>query len=289
MCSPPLVDADWFISVGLHSRQVRRPDYLIDHSPDLSGGLGHHLVITSRAVDELQAIIQPVLAQHNLHADGRHAVAILDQLRSLSGRLAFKLISAATQRTEALGLALARLYLEHQGVFSNQIVVPLDAHLEFFRARRRLAEEAGEEVSLKRTDLALFDLDVAARTITCRLVEVKCFSQVGDIGAFSALKQRIADQINDSESTLRFHFDPHLHSVDRADRLVKSRELATLLGFYLERAVRYGIMAPAAASEARYFLRTLEDGYDLRFTRSGLIFDLARPGADPADIEYGIE
>jgi DNA phosphorothioation-dependent restriction protein DptH len=119
------------------------PDYLIDHSPDLSGAHGHRLVITSRSVDELQAIIQPVLAQHGIVADGRHAVAILDQLRSLSGRLAFKLISSATQRTEALGLALARLYLEHQGVFANQIVVPLDAHLDLYRTRRRQAEGTG--------------------------------------------------------------------------------------------------------------------------------------------------
>lgn len=284
-----ILDRNMGIEFFDHGRQVHRPDYLIDHSPDLSGAHGHRLVITSRAVDELQAIIQPALAQHGIVADDRHAVAILDQLRSLSGRLAFKLISSATQRTEALGLALARLYLEHQGVFTNQIVVPLDAHLDLYRTRRRQAEELGEEVSLKRTDLALFDLDAAQRMITCRLVEVKCFQQVGEIGAYSALKQRMAEQINDSETTLRFHFDPQLHAVDRPDRAVKSRELATLLAFYLERAERYGIMAPAVASEARFFLSSLEDGYGLRFTRSGLIFDLAKAGADHADAEFGIE
>ena len=35
---------------------------------------------------------------------------------------------------EALGLALARLYLSYQGAFSNQIVVPLDAHLDLYRS-----------------------------------------------------------------------------------------------------------------------------------------------------------
>ena len=79
----------------------------------------------------------PVLEQYRLKAEGRQAVAVLDQLRSLSGRLALKLISSPTQRAEALGLALSRMYLEHQGVFSNQIVVPLDAHLELYRAPRR--------------------------------------------------------------------------------------------------------------------------------------------------------
>lgn len=80
---------------------------------------------------------------------------------------------------------MARLYLEHQGVFTNQIVVPLDAHLDLYRTRRSQADELGEEVSLKRTDLALFHLDAAQRMITCRLVEVKCFQQVGEIGAFN--------------------------------------------------------------------------------------------------------
>jgi len=284
-----ILDRNMGIEFFDHGRQVQRPDYLIDHSPDSATALGHRLVITSRSVEEIQAIIQPVLAQHGLPAEHRHAVAALDQLRSLSGRLAFKLISPSTQRTEALGLALARMYLDHQGVFANQVVVPLDAHLDLYRARRRQAEEMGEEISLKRTDLAMFDLDATSRTITCRLVEVKCYTQVGDLGQYEQLKTRIADQIQQSEDTLRFHFDPEMARFDRPDRLVKTRELATLLGFYLDRSLRYGIVAPEAANEARFFLRTLEDGYHLQFTRSGLIFDFAKPGAEHADYDAGIE
>ena len=107
-------------------------------------------------------------------------------LRSLSGRLALKLLSSPSQRAEAMGLALSRLFLEHQGVFQNQIVVPLDAHLELYKALRQNAEELGDEVNFRRTDLALFDLDPdpANRVITCRLVEVKCYSQVGNLSAY---------------------------------------------------------------------------------------------------------
>ncbi|MDF1522737.1 MAG: hypothetical protein P1P87_07960 [Trueperaceae bacterium] len=164
-----------------HGGLKGRPDYLIDHSPDIAS-LGHRLTITSRSVAELEAMLRPVLEQYRLKAEGRHSVAILDQLRSLSGRLALKLISSPTQRAEALGLALSRMYLEHQGVFTNQVVVPLDAHLELYRVLKKSADELGDEVSFKRTDLALFDLDAKARTITCRLVEVKCYNQVGDLG-----------------------------------------------------------------------------------------------------------
>ncbi len=272
-----------------HGGKPGRPDYLIDHSPESLGNAGHRLVITSRSVAELEAMLRPVLKEYRLDAEGRHAVALLDQLRSLSGRLALKLISSPTQRAEALGLALSRMYLEHQGVFENQIVVPLDAHLELYRAIQKHAEEIGDEVSFKRTDLALFDLNVAERIITCRLVEVKCYNQVGDLGAFNQLKASIAEQIAQSEQVLAYHFDPARTPVDRPDRLVKSREMVTLLEFYLERAQRYGVVSEAAAEEARFFLRTIEDGYQLSFTRAAIIFDFEKPGTEPPELEGGIE
>lgn len=272
-----------------HGGHATRPDYLIDHSPDMASTLGHRLVITSRSVAELEALLHPVLEQYGLQAEGRHAVVLLDQLRSLSGRLALKLISSPTQRAEALGLALSRLYLEHQGVFENQIVVPLDSHLELYRVLKQGANELGDEVSFKRTDLGLFDLDISQRIVTCRLVEVKCYSGVGDIGQYKALKSSIAEQIRQSEQVLAHHFDPQRTPQDRPDRVFKTRELALLLEFYLERAKRYGSISREAADEARYFIHTLDDGYQFSFTRSALIFDFAKPGTEPPESESGIE
>lgn len=272
-----------------HGGRQNRPDYLIDHSPEGIGLAGHHLVVTSRSVAELEAMIRPVLKSYNLDAEGRHAVAILEQLRCLSGRLALKLISSSSQKAEALGLALSRMYLEHQGVFENQVVVPLDSHLELYRTLRDHADELGNEVSFRRTDLALFDLNAAARLITCRLVEVKCYSQLGDIASYTQLKSDIVEQVRQSEEVLGFHFDPHRTAVDRPDRLIKTRELVMLLEFYLDRALRYGIITPAAAEEARFLLRTLEDGYRLAFTRSALVFDFQRTGTEEPEIEAGIE
>lgn len=272
-----------------HGGHATRPDYLIDHSPDMASTLGHRLVITSRSIAELEALLRPVLEQYGLQAEGRHAVVLLDQLRSLSGRLALKLISSPTQRAEALGLALSRLYLEHQGVFENQIVVPLDAHLDLYRVLKQQADELGDEVCFKRTDLGLFDLDVTRRVITCRLVEVKCYSGVGDLSQYNALKSSIAEQIAQSEQVLAHHFDPQRTPQDRPDRAFKTRELALLLEFYLERAERYGAIGREAADEARYFVHTLDDGYQLAFTRSALIFDFAKPGTEAPESEGGIE
>jgi len=290
--------SDWVMTIdrnlGIeffdHRRHPTRPDYLIDHSPDMANAMTHRLAITSRSVAELEALLVPILRDYDLPDSGKHALVLLDQLRFLSGRLALKLLSAPTQQAEALGLALSRLFLEHQGGFQNQIVVPLDAHLELYGTMRQNAAELGDAVSFRRTDLALFDLDPFTRIITCRLVEVKCYSQVGDVGAYTQLKIGIGEQIAQTEQVISHHFDPARSEIDRPDRAIKNRDLAALLSFYLDRAERHGVILAEAAAEARWFLRHLDErGYGLRFTRSAVVFDFSKPGTEPPEHENGIE
>ncbi len=272
-----------------HGWQDERPEYLIDYIPDSSTGSGHRLITTSRVLLELKSTLQPVLARHLLSAGNRETVLILNQLRALSGRLALKLIGSSTHQTEALGLALARLFLLQQGALSNQIILPLDTHLDLFYAAKRAIEEIGEAVTLQRTDLALFDLDAATRTIRCNLVEVKCYSDVGSVSAYAQLKEHIAEQLEKSQEVLCYHFDPHLKQPDRPDRLLKTRELAILLAFYLGRSQRYKLMRKDIDTEAQFFLSTLEQGYTLHFTRSALIFDFEKMGVELVDNERNIE
>lgn len=271
-----------------HGGRKNRPAYLIDFVPGLRTNATHNLIISSRSGDELRAMLQPVLAERGIKIDTEQASQIMASLRSLSGQLALKLISAATQQAEALGLALARLYLEYQGALNNQIIVPLDAHIDLYHSGRD-AESVDDGVSLNRTDLALFDLNVEERTLTCNLVEVKCYSDVGDISSYNKLKEIISQQVYQSERILQRHFDPDMKTPDRPDRLVKSLELMGILRFYLERSVRYGIFAEDATQEAKYFLDTIEEGYSLRFRRAALIFDFNKNGTESPDMEAGIE
>jgi len=282
------IDRNMGIEFFDHGGLKNRPDYLIDYVPGTSSKATHNLIISSRSTEELEAMLKPVLHEHGLSADGEQAVEILAYLRSLSGQLALKLISTPTQQAEALGLALARLYLEYEGALSNQIIVPLDAHTDLYHSGRESDDvEAG--ISLQRTDLALFDIDLAERSITCNLVEVKCYSQLGDFSFFNQLKEKVSVQINQSERILQRHFDPALRNPDRPDRLLKSRELAQILRFYLERSERYGIFDAIAAQESEVFLQTIEYGYSLQFRRSALIFDFEKNGTEPPTTEVGIE
>jgi hypothetical protein len=289
--------SDWVLTIdrniGIeffdHGWQDERPEYLIDYIPGSSTGSGHRLITTSRVLLELKSTLQPVLARHLLNSGNRETSLILNQLRALSGRLALKLISSSTHQSEALGLALTRLFLLQQGALSNQIILPLDTHLDLFYSVKRASEEIGEAVTLQRTDLALFDLDATTRTIRCNLVEVKCYSDVGSVSAYTQLKETIAEQLEKSQEVLRYHFDPHLKHPDRPDRLLKTRELAILLTFYLGRSQRYKLMRKDVDTEAQFFLATLESGYTLFFTRSALIFDFEKMGTELVDNEHGIE
>lgn len=290
--------SDWVVTVDRNvgveyfdsPTSPRRPDYIIDFAPAGAEGLGHHMVVSSRSVDELRALLAPIIDQHALRIDGRHAGTFFDQLRLLSGQLVFKLASTApNQRTEVLGLALARLYLQYQQVLSDQILVPLDAHLELYREARRKATQLIDNVGLHRTDLALFSLDAQRRTITCRLVEVKCHSSLNSIAEVEKLRDRIAEQLDRSATVLAENFDPVHTQPDRPDRIVRNAELAALLRLYLARAVRHAVMNPDAAAEAEWLLERLDWGYRLEFTKTGLIFDLAGSGVtrdSEGDIEY---
>jgi DNA phosphorothioation-dependent restriction protein DptH len=282
------IDRNMGIEFFDHGGKKNRPDYLIDYVPGASSQATHNLIISSRSNDELEAMVKPVLDEHGLSANGEQSIQILSSLRSLSGQLALKLISTRTQQTEALGLALARLYLEYQGALGNQVIVPLDAHTDLYRSSGD-SDDVDDALSLQRTDLALFDLDLNTRTISCNLVEVKCYSRVGDFAAFNQMKEQISAQINQSERILQRHFDPALKKPDRPDRLLKSRELAQILRFYLDRSVRYGIFETIAAEEARGLLESIEQGYTLQFRRCALIFDFDKAGTEAPDNEVGIE
>lgn len=286
------IDRNMGVEFFDHGGKKDRPDYLIDYVPSASSYATQNLIISSRSTDELENMLKPVLTSHGLSVDSSQSVKILSQLRSLSGQLALKLISSSTQQAEALGLALARLYLEYQGALSNQIIVPLDAHTDLYRSSKandELEDELEDDINLQRTDLALFDLDLENRTITCSLIEVKCYSQVGNFSAYNQLKEKVTSQIDQSERILQRHFDPEMRNPDRLDRLFKSHELTLLLKFYLDRSVRYGIFDNEAAEEANAFLESIEYGYSLHFRRAGIIFDFDKIGTDDPENEIGIE
>ncbi|MFD7131368.1 hypothetical protein [Streptomyces sp. NPDC059894] len=283
--------SDWVVTVDRtlgaeyfdHGRPGRT-EYVIDHTTTSRSGLGHQIVVSSRSLDEMRALLGPVLADRSLGIPERHVRTFFDQLRELSGSLVFKLAALGeNHRTEVLGLALARRYLGARDALRDQILVPLDSHPELYAEERGRAAAGDTEVRLQRTDLALFDLDAERRTIVCRLLEVKCHTG-GGLGAYQGKRQHIIRQTENTERIIAERFDPVR---GRTDRPLQNVALRTLLEKYLSRAGRYGLFGERAMAEARWLLDRLDHGYRLEFTRTGLVFDLSRDGFD-TDHEEGV-
>jgi len=249
-----------------------RPVYLLDFTPEFGGADTDRLLLTTRSVDEVTRLIRPALEEYDLFAGEGVEVYFLQLLRSLSGRLALKLLSSPNHVGEALGLAMARLFLEQYGLLADRIVLPLDAHSDLF-AEADQETPLEEEVSLQRSDLLLVTCDPETRTVHFHTIEVKWRADLGDLSAYVALRQQIESQLMQSEEALRRHFDPQLRPVDRVDRQVKTKELISLLSFYLERSRRYGLVSDQAVAVLRPFIESLDEGYRLTCAGAGLIFD----------------
>jgi DNA phosphorothioation-dependent restriction protein DptH len=272
--------------------------YLLDHTPEYQSVAGERLLLTTRFNTEVVRLIRPALSEFGLLQTGDYELLALNALRSLSGRLVLKLLSSYTRREEIVSLVLAQLFLKGFGLLQNRFVIPLDAHSDLFSAARndgshadREKERVEKEISLKRTDLLLVEVDPDRRTLHFRLVEIKARSNVSN---WYDLHEIMREQLQNTREVLRHHFDPQLHSQDRLDRPVKLRELVNLLSFYLERGVRHNLLTTEVTRDARRFLENMDStGYNLSFDMVGVVFDFGGHGIrhfenDPALVVHAI-
>ena len=253
------------------------PVYLIDYQPEFLNETGHRLIISTQEVGETERLLQPVLERLSLPMDAVASRSLVNALRSVSGRLVLKLLSSPQMAHGAIGMALSRLFLKQAGLLQDMILIPLDAHPELFSLARQEAERFGQELSLRRTDMLLVELDPHRARLTFHLIEVK-FRQGGDLRAAYDLKQEIEFQLGNSFHALRRLFDLHFSEPDRFDRLIRTKELTALLNFYLERSIRYRLVNSKQRELMLKFISQLEQGYTLNFTRSGIVLSLGTQG-----------
>lgn len=273
--------SDWVLIIDRHlgleyfdSNSDERAIYMLDFTPEFAAVDAERLLLTTRAVDEVTRLIRPHLVTRGLGDNPEADLFTLQLIRSLSGRLALKLLAAPNNVGETLGLAMARLLLDQYQLLDDTILIPLDAHVQLFEA----GDGIDGESTFQRGDLLLVSCDIPSRTLTFHITEVKWRNDLGDIAAYHSLRQLIEQQVQQSIRSLRSHFDPQLTQPDRIDRQLKIRELAGLLLFYLDRSRRYGLISARAAENVRAFIETLDQGYQLQCRGVGLIFDFGTSG-----------
>jgi len=244
--------------------------YLIDYSPEFLDGVGHRLIISTFWLSEIEGIITDGLRKMGVPGTGFHATQILDVLKSISGRLALKLINNPKEAKEIIGLALTRLLLQDNGELKTGVLIPVDSHVDLFADHKRTADDSN--IRLQRTDL----IHVQARDgkLVLRLIEVKYRSNIGGAGEDMILKEAIVSKNADTRKVLETRFVPKTDK-DRLDRELQNKELANLIHFYMERSRRHGLLedSPAGTAALLEAIRKIEDGsFDVVFRKAGYIY-----------------
>lgn len=247
--------------------------YLIDYTPEFLDGIGHRLIVSTFWLSEIEGIIQDGLRKMGIPGTGFHAAQILDVLKSISGKLALKLINNPKDAREIIGLALSRLLLEEYEELKDGALIPVDSHIELFAERKRQLEDT--EIKIHRSDLIL--AKVKHGELYLKLIEVKFRSGAGGPGEELALKDAIVTKNADTEKVLEAKFLPRMKEEDRLDREIQNKQLTNLLLFYFERGKRHGLVSADSEGTRAFqaYLKKIEQGeFSFNFERSGFIFNL---------------
>jgi len=234
----------------------------------------------------MAGLIRPVFDRLGWPLTECRAEVVLECLRSLSGRLAFRLMGNPHHMGETVGLLLARWLLGRAGFLSDHVIIPLDAHQAWFR--RKSDEETNPAASSQRADLLLVAFEPLTSTVHLTVVEVKLRDSLSTSDR-AVLYRQMREQAENTTRCLRDRFDPDLYPEARADLLIIAKELATTLAFYIRRGQRYGLISPEVADLALRFIENLDAGYRLGLRSIGVVFERATTGSHVDEDEPGFQ
>jgi len=245
--------------------------YLLDYAPEFIEGLGHRLVVTTAWREEVEDILALAMKDLGFSAVEESVSEALQALKSVSGRLALRMIHDNTRAREAAGLGAVVAWLKSTGELTNSVLLPVDAHPEIFsvaQMRGRKADGGGDLGTLSRCDLV--QIRLRSNRLDVCFIEVKARSGVTGL---NDLADRMSDQMEATERRFReLFFNP----ADRIDHVVQRSKLAAVLRFYARRAARYGFFAePNDTQETLRLIGRLESGIpQMKAVYRGFIVDL---------------
>jgi hypothetical protein len=245
--------------------------YLLDYAPEFIEGLGHRLIVTTAWREEVEDILALAMKELGFSAVEESVSEALQALKSVSGRLALRMIHDNTRAREAAGLGAVVAWLRSTGELKNSLLLPVDAHPEIFsvaQKRDRKVDDGGNSGAMSRCDLV--QIRVRSNRLDVCFIEVKARSGVTGL---SDLADRMSDQMEATERRFReLFFSP----ADRIDHVVQRSKLAAVLRFYARRAARYGFFVDAdEVQETLRLIGRLESGISqLKAVYKGFIVDL---------------
>jgi hypothetical protein len=243
--------------------------YLLDYAPEFIEGLGHRLVVTTAWRQEVEQILELAMQELGFAAVKDSVGEVLQLLKSLSGRLALRMIHDNSRAKEAAGLGVVMAWMKVSGELKNSIILPVDSHPEIFPITdQRGVLSDSDAGGLLRCDL--LQIRVKSNRLDVTFIEVKSRTS---LGGFDALQDRMCDQMDATENRFRELF---FSSDARIDHIVQRARLSAVLEFYAKRARRYGFFeSDESYQEAVRLLSKLESGISLmRPVHKGFMVDI---------------
>ena len=240
--------------------------YLIDYAPEFLDGMGHRMLVTTAHREEVEEILSRAMQELGFQQIEDSVGKVLRHLKTISGRLALRVLGDDGRAKEAVSLGAVAAYLEAQGELNDAILIPVDSHPELFGPTRK---KRNPRDSAARCDLLRVQL--RQNRLVATFIEVKLRSGAGNS---EELANRIVDQIEATEKVFEemfFQAEP-----GRIDQVLQRARLATILQFYLRRAVRYGLInSEETRTKMEEAIGKLESGIaQLRVLRWGFIVNL---------------
>ncbi len=239
--------------------------YVIDCVPERED-IGCLQMITSTAnLEEVRNLLDNALDQMGLSRSQRNAEFLLENLKSLSGRLAIRLTGHQPATSELIALAVSHANCRHTSgnddcwVSLNEgFVIPVDDVRDLLPP---LTEDKGENGRATRPDLIYVTLE-PRKGLVFRFVEVKYRRHLR-----TARSPDILKQIERQTQSLRDQWDQWYSDEEQcaAFRAVRRAKLARVLRFYADKAHRHCLSAERYQELISEINRMIEKGGDYSF------------------------
>ena len=258
---------------GVGSARART--YLLDYAPEFLEGIGHRMFVTTAHRGEVEEVLAAAMADLGFAQVEESVGEVLSHLKTISGRLALRVLGDPNRAREAVGLGAVAAYMRAQGQLDDAILIPVDAHPELFSPAARRQADNGPRV---RCDL--IRIQYHKRRLVATFIEVK--SRAAAVS--DELFEQMADQVGATEAVFRDLF--FRQQPPRLDHALQRSRLAAILRFYLRRAHRYGLIrASERAEELDTVIARLETGVtELKAERWGFVVNLAGEPRDAIDV-----
>ncbi len=219
--------------------------YVLDYIPDVTEEVNHRLMVTTVWRDEINELLQQRLEEMGLAHQRQETQALLRALKSLSGRLVLQAMISQNEATQAVGLGAVAAWLAGKGRLAQSVLIPASLHPSIF-----------SPIPARGASSLSFGADLALITLKPRTVEVEFIAVAWQWGAQPL--ENITTEMKERLHTSAKAFEDRFFDRDRVDGALQRAALASVIRFYFERAIRYGLIDEAVQRSFDEYLNRLE-------------------------------